>query len=201
MIQILTYSGEDKDYQENGIKVNSFHDAESLDCYEVNVIILNDEKMWVNKNDSTKSINCIKDLKSLYSMLKNCHKAKIVIVFPQNVRFLYFYGTANLRYGYKDYLHKSELKNMIHEMTVDILSVLYKPIGNLNIIYENTKTKIGSKQISAAFYFNNIDGNQCLTKSLGSEKNTTIYCGGAVLSTLDLKNAEEIFLFLKSIHI
>ena len=201
MIQILTYSGSEKEYQENGIEVNSFHDAESLDCYEVNVIILNDEKMWVNHADNKKNINCKEDLKSLCSMLKNCHKTQTVIVFPQNIRFLYYYGITNLRSGSKGYLHESELKNMIHEMTTDILSVLYEPIVNLDIVYENTKTKIESKQISASFYFNNIDGKQFLTKSLGSEKSTTIRWGRAVLSTLELKNAEEVFIFLKSTHI
>ena len=201
MIQILTYSGKEKEYQENGIKVNSFHDAESLDCYEVNVIILNDEKMWENNADNKNSINCKEDLKSLCSMLKNCHKTQTVIVFPQNIRFLYYYGITNFRSRCEGYLHETELKNMIREMTTDILSALYEPIRNLDIIYENTKTKIESKQISAAFYFNNIDDDQFLTKSLGSEKSTTICWGGAVLSTLELKNAEEVFLFLKSIHI
>lgn len=201
MIQVLTYDGHDKKYQGNDIKVNSFHDAESLDCYESNIIILNNENMWINDSDSRRSIICKDDLKSLCQMLKNCHKAKNVIIFPQNIKFSYDYGIVDYNYERKNFRKSCELKNMISEMLKDILSILYGQINSLDLIYENTKTKVRGKEIAASFYFNNIDGSRCLTKSLGSEKSTTIYWGDVMLSTLELKNAEEIILFLKTVHI
>lgn len=201
MIQILTYEGNDKKYQGNGIKINSFHDAESLDCYDVNIIILNNKKIWVNNNDSKSNINSKEDLKSLYQMIKNCRKAQNVIIFPQNMTFLYYYGFVDFRNNRKDYQKSCELKNMISEMTQNILSILHLSISGLDLVYENTKTKVESRQITASFYFNNIDGTQCLTKSLGSEKATTIKRDGIIFSTLELDNAEEIVLFLKDVHI
>lgn len=44
MIQILTYTGGKDKYQGKGIKVNSLHDVESLDAFDINIISLLDEK-------------------------------------------------------------------------------------------------------------------------------------------------------------
>lgn len=200
MIQILTYNGNDKEYQGNGIKVNSFHDAESLDSYDANVIILNNEKMWANTGKNKNRINSQDDLKSLCEMLENCHKSRNVIVFPQNLTFKYNLGMDTIPIGKEEYLSKCELKNMITEMLSDILNDLYKSIDYLHVVYENTRTKVGNKEIPASFYFNGEDG-ECLTKSIGSEKRTTIDNFNMIFSTLELKNAEEIILFLKYINV
>ena len=46
MIQILTYSGEENELQGKDIEVNRIHDAKSLDEFDINIIILEDEKIW-----------------------------------------------------------------------------------------------------------------------------------------------------------
>ena len=201
MIQVLTHSGKDAEYQSIDIKINSFHDAESLDCYDINVILLNDGKIWENRHDNKSHINSEDDLGSLHQMLKNCHKSKNVIVFPQNRKYFYDYGVVDYRYDREGYLKSSELKNMIPEMIGNILRILYDPIKSLDLIYENTKTQVGNKQIAASFYFNKVSQELCLTKSTGSEKVTTISLSNIVLSTLELKDAEEVLCFLKSIHV
>ena len=83
MIQILNYSGENRKLCGNGVKVNSIHDAESLDSHEINVIDLTDKYIWRNVGNNTRSINSIADLKSLSIMLSNSYKSKNVILLPK----------------------------------------------------------------------------------------------------------------------
>lgn len=81
MIQILTYSGENQELCGSGVKVNSIHDAESLDSHEINVIDLTNKYMWRNDGYGIERINSIKDLESLSIMLENSRRAKNIILF------------------------------------------------------------------------------------------------------------------------
>lgn len=81
----------------------------------------------------------------------------------------------------------------------DILGDIYEPIRYANIVYENTTTKIGQNEISAAFYFNTIQEENVLTKSERSNKPTTIIKNDIILSSLDINNSDEIDTFMRSI--
>lgn len=191
MIQILTYKGNEDEIQGNGIKVNRIHDAESLDSFDVNIISLRDNNMWESQNASIKTIDSIADLKSLSSMIYNSKQTKIVILLPQNIRYRY-----NCRLNSR--INYCELKNMIYNFS-DILGDIYEPIRHANIVYENTTTKIGQNEISAAFYFNTIQEETVLTKSERSNKPTTIIRNDIILSSLDINNSDEIYTFMRSI--
>lgn len=190
MIQILNYSGENRKLCGNGVKVNSIHDAESLDSHEINVIDLTDKYIWRNVGNNTRSINSIADLKSLSIMLSNSYKSKNVILLPQNLKFL-----SNMGYDNK-YLHEYELKDMIGDIK-EILGKLYTPIQNLNLVYENTQSQIENKNLLASFYFN-VEGENVLTRSIGSLKPTTIILNEMVISTLLIENYEELIDFLRT---
>ena len=198
MIQILTYTGGKDKYQGKGIKVNSLHDVESLDAFDINIISLLDEKIWRNTGGSTETINNIDDLKSLSKILENSQKSNNIILLPQNEIFYYSYG-YNARGG-KSYLHQCELKDMLSNLSQYILRKLYPYIESLDLTYENTKTLLGDQEVPAAFYFNNAP-QESITKSLKSEKATTIKAGKVILSTLFLDDYEKIILFLKNIGI
>lgn len=191
MIQILTYKGNEDEFQGNEIKVNRIHDAESLDSFDVNIISLRDNNMWESQNASIKTIDSISDLKSLSSMIYNSKQTKIVILLPQNIKYRYN-RRLNSRINY------CELKNMIYDFS-DILGDIYEPIRHANIVYENTTTKIGQNEISAAFYFNTIQEEIVLTKSERSNKPTTIIKNDIILSSLDINNSDEIDTFMRSI--
>ena len=108
MIQVLTYKGNEEEFQGNGIKVNKIHDAESLDSFEINIISLQDSDMWVTSARGIGTINPINDLKSLSLMIRNSNKTSIVILLPQNIKYAYC-----LESGYKT--RYCELKNMIEQ--------------------------------------------------------------------------------------
>lgn len=91
MIQILNYSGENKNFEGKNIEINSIHDAKSLDDFEINIIDLNDTKIWQYKGSMPGEINIIADIISLSAMISNSSRAKIIILFPQNVIYQYEY--------------------------------------------------------------------------------------------------------------
>lgn len=190
MIQILTYKGNEDEFQGNEIKVNRIHDAESLDSFEINIISLQDSDMWVTSARGIGTINPINDLKSLSLMIRNSNKTSIVILLPQNIKYAYC-----LESGYKT--RYCELKNMIEQYKA-ILSVIFPVAESLKIVYENTITRIEKYGISSAFYFNRC-GVPVLTKSEKSNKETTIKVDNLILSTLDFSDFEEIISFLRYI--
>lgn len=88
---------------------------------------------------------------------------------------------------------------MLVYMTNHILSQLYSPIEDIPIFYENTKTQITSREIKAAFYFHVNDG--VLLKSIKSNKATTIERGKVILTTLGLKDYDDVMAFLSVINL
>ncbi len=197
MIQVLTYSRNNKEFQGKEVSVNTLHSPESLDSFDINVIFLNDPDLWKNKNDSRSSIKTTNDLVSIAQMIDNSNKAQNVIIFPQNEKFKY----QNWGSDQDEKFHKScELKDMLEEMTKYILKELYKPIKDIKLLYENTKTKIGEKEMSAAFYFSvNVGENK--TFSIGSSKVTTVKNGKVILSTLNIKTYSELIAFLEKLNL
>ncbi len=191
MIQVLTHSGGESDLSGNEIVVNSFHDASSLDEFEINIIDLSSQYLWYYAGNGTSSIDSIEDIKSLSVMINNSSNSKIIIMLPQNIPFTYH------RYS-GQYHNMRELKNMIGDMKEYVLSILYQHMERLDIVYENTITDISAKQLKASFYFNNITEN-IKTKSVKSNKVTTIGLEDVIISTLKLSNYEEIIAFLKAI--
>ncbi len=191
MIQILTYKGTENLFKENEVKVNRIHDAESLDEFDINIISLADEELWNYTENSYGSINDIEDLKSVSIMIQNSKEAIVIILFPQNICYDFYFSYTREAYSYS-----KELKNMIKEFK-DIIAELYWPIGTMRIYYENTRTKLGSQFVNAAFYFNVMEN--VLLKSDKSNKPTAIRLENVILSTLDLRNYDQIINFLKVI--
>ena len=62
------------------------------------------------------------------------------------------------------YAYKCELKNMLGELTRNILSKLYSVFKTLDLTYENPKTILGNMAYEAAFYIKN--ANRGVTKSV-----------------------------------
>lgn len=193
MIQMLTYSGKEDKLEGSEIVINSLHDPQSLDEFDINIINLADGEMWANCSDSKSRVNNSEDLGSLSTMIMNSHKTKVVILIPQNKTYMYDF------YEYQGYVKSCELKNMLNQMVDYILPKLYVGFKRISLCYENTITKIENKNISAAFYFE--DADDALLVSAKSNKPTTINCGDVILSTLELKEYEHVIGFLKEINL
>lgn len=183
MIQILSLRDQKDNINGNDLVTNTLRKPQSLDEFEVNIIMLDDEELWTNKEDGI-AIDLQDDLLSISKMIENSEYSKIIIVFPQNVNFRCFtrYGKSNEKIV--------ELKYILDDIAINILSNIYKPIGDLELLYEPTKTKIDNSELQADFYFNVLDN--ILAESVKSIKPTIIKFYDITLSTLKINTYEDV---------
>lgn len=192
MIQILTHSGNEKELLGKDIKLNKIHDAEALDSFEINIISLQDDNMWVTRERNPVTINTIDDFKSLSKMIASSKKSKIIIFLPQNSRFTYNTWERDCKYWkYREF--KDTLGNF-----QTVLGQVFQPLSVLNIIYENTTTLVGNNKVSASFHFDE-NAEHALTKSEKSNKPTTVEVKGKIVSTLNISKNNEVQDFLSLI--
>lgn len=176
------------------VECSTIDSPKSFDTFDVNIIDLNSREIWRNKNDNTRKINEINDFKNLNDMIKHSVKCKIIIVIPQNLVFSYDY--------YRNEYYKFEqLKNIIKTDFKNIFSE-YLGINGISLSYENNETLIGNLKIKSAFYFRD-HGFEVLTKSIGSNKDTTIKYNkeNLIITTLHISNYDEIISFLKELRL
>lgn len=192
MIQMLTCNKHNGNIDGQDMVLNTFHDARSLDEFEINIINLNDTEIWKNVNNSKESVNIEKDLISLSSMIGNSASTRIVILFPQNIKFNYYYYSGK-------YNRACEIKDMLKYMVKDILPILYYPLSSLRVYYENTITRINAKEVEASFHFHNYETT--LLTSVKSNKATAVEWQGIILTTLNLKDYDEMMAFLSAINL
>lgn len=195
--EVITYSGKESKWAGDGISLSDIHTPQSLDEFAVNVIFLNDDRIWCNEANNKKSVNIANDLISLGKMIKNSVKASIILILPQNKIFKYDYGYISGFAG-NDYRSKYELKNMLSYMMKEILVNIHNILPTLELVYENTKTDICGKEVPAAFYFQ-VDGG--ILRSKKSNKITVIKCNDFYVTTLAIETKEELELFLGEINL
>ncbi len=177
-IQLITYEPNVfKDY-DNNIDIADFNKLKALDNYEINIIDLSAHEIWFNKGnrDDKPSLNSkmTDDFKSIYQMINNSKKSKVVICLPLNIYYQWiFLGERG----------KIQLKDMIPIFT-GILSQLI-PLEKLNIVYENSTTIINNESVNASFYFNNTMYDN-LTISKDSDKPTTIIFERVIVTSLNI---------------
>jgi len=193
MIQVVTYTGKEQKYKGAEVEQYSLHDIRSLDEYEITVINLNDVALWKYNGKTNSSINTIEDLISISEMISRCKLSKLVLIFPQNLVYEYYHNTSGL------YHLKKEIKNMLPEVTVSILSKLFQPISNIQLVYENTKTEIGNSECEASFCF--VEQDEVMLSSMKSGKATAIKKGKVVLTTLLLPDYTSLIAFLNEVHL
>lgn len=192
MIQVLTYSESSEEFKGPNVTINSIHNARSLDDFAINVIDLKDSNIWKNDNYDITSINEISDFDSLATMISISKRTSIVIIFPQNLNFYY----SALSNGFSK---KRELKDMTNQLILNLIGRLYNPIIGCKIVYENTITKVGDKDIKASFCFYNSEN--VLTLSEKSQRPTTVECNDVILSTLDISTYSQLMDLLRQIKL
>lgn len=178
------------------IELNTLSNPKSLDQYDINIVNLDDEYLWRYKTDSYSNINLINDFRSLGVMFNNSKKAINILVLPQDLLFKYNHGITNYSMNSNsDYRSKIRLKDMLPSLKDKIL----KNIIDLQytLLFENTCTKVNNKNIESSFYFNNVPEEATVSKSLVSDKVTTISLKeNLFVTTLELDSLEHIEAFL-----
>ena len=179
-IQVISYNAEPIFGKMYPIKYSTFGEPMSLDMYDVNIILLQDEDIWTNDGLSTETLNVIKDLNSLRVMIQMSTGATNIICYPLNILFRYSYDS--LRGVFE---HSYKLKDNIFTF----IEMISKVSGyKIKIAYENVKTICGKTVFDAAFYFPE-QHLGALTFSDKSSKNTTIAVkDNLILTTLDISS-------------
>lgn len=136
MIQILTYSGNEEKLRGEGIRLNKIHDAEALDSFEINIISLQDDNMWVTRERTLGTIDTIGDLISLSKMIASSKQSKIIVILPQNNRFTYNTWESDCRYW-----KRREFKDALRDFHY-VLGHVFQPLERIDLIYENTTTLV-----------------------------------------------------------
>ena len=192
MKQILTYSGNEEKLRGEGIRLNKIHDAEALDSFEINIISLQDDNMWVTRERTLGTIDTIGDLISLSKMIASSKQSKIIVILPQNNGFTYNTLESDCRYW-----KRREFKDALGDFHY-VLGHVFQPLERIDLIYENTTTLVGNKKVLASFHFDE-SVKHVLTKSEKSNKPTTVEVGEKILSTLNISNCNEVQDFLSLI--
>ena len=197
MIQIIVKNKNNyKDFPKKEYYISEFSDFQSFDNYEITVIDISDPYLWYNKNDNLRNINQYLDLKSLKLAIQKSNKTNILIIFPQNISYKYHY--YYLQGGGQDYTKNKKLKDMIEDYIFIINNFLFD-LGSTTINYGKTRTKIDQCLYTADFSFSNIDKNEIIKKAENSYDTTIIKKEKAYITTVSLKNEEEILNLLKFI--
>lgn len=193
-IQIIGY---DKTYDNsllrNDITISEFAEPKSLDAFDLNIINLNDEFIWRNKSTSYSKINIDSDLYNLNTMILHSFKTNFLFLFPQNYDFLYTFSGGK-------YVNSQQLKNIIN-VVKEYLFNTFDACKFFGLVYEMNKTSIMNKEFKSDFYFINIPDE--ITKSVDSDKATTIKIGDCYFTTIDklLSDYDNLLNYLKAINL
>lgn len=201
MIQIITFDvSKYSEYSDKVYRISKLGEIQALDDFEICVIDLSNEYIWRYNGSNPTNVNCYRDLLTIKEAIINSNTTKIVIVFPQNVRFeydqTYEYNNSKKRYFYSKGIQlKDNKENILKIIDSNLLS-----IEKLKISFEKTKTTIDGEDIEADFNLNNYqDKWKKITYSKNSNKVTTIQKDKIYLTTLNIvKSIDILKLFVKN---
>ena len=193
-IQIITYEIEKLNNYKKYADINNFNSPNSLDNYDINIIDLSHDDMWINNTSTSISSNITlqEDFLSIKTMIENSRKSKILVCLPQNAFIHCRWYTDRKNY---------ELKNVLSTFYVILKGLL--PIKEINLFYENNKTQIYDSFGQSAFVFINAEHYDEVTKST-SEKLTTISKDNLTITTIKLidnMNCNLLLDYLKMINL
>ena len=195
-IQVISYDKKVKYGTEHEYTYSSLNEPISLDAFDLNIISLQTEALWTNKENDTRSIDSIDDFKSMKELIGSVKKSQVIICFPKN--YVYKYAYYSNRYN-----HTCQLKDMIPRLSEFLKQLI--PSGHpYEIVYENSETICEDTKYSSAFYFNNVlEGSRVLSKCIGGDHCTTYRANSKLIfTTLDLSKQDvNINDFLKGIGI
>ena len=188
MIQVITTNKEFGDFFENDSNyiINTFKNPRAFDEFDINILDLSFNLLWIYRGHRPETINIIDDLKHYKNIIRNANNSKILVILPQNSNYHYSYSNGKYQY-------KCELKNLldiIQSLCVDNIYEYY-----FQLEFETTQTKINNKVVKADFHFinNMFEGKAIVTNSDRSNKATTIkVTDNLSYTTLDITESKEV---------
>lgn len=188
MIQIITANKEFGDLFENDSNyiINTFKNPRAFDEFDINILDLSFDLLWLYRGNRAESINIIDDLKHYKNIIKNANNSKILVILPQNVNYIYWYSNGKYQY-------KCELKNLLNLVQSLLVDNIYEYYFQLE--FETTQTKFNNKMVKADFHFinNMFEIEAIVMNSDRSNKATTIKVKDNLFyTTLDITESKKV---------
>lgn len=189
MIQIITINKEFGDFFEDDSNfiINSFKNPRAFDEFDINILDLSFNLLWVYRGNRPESINIIDDLKHYKNIIRNANNSKILVILPQNLNYIYWYSNGKYQY-------KCEVKNLLNLVQSLLIDNIYEYYFQLE--FETTQTKFKKNMVKADFHFLNemFEKEEIILNSDGANKATTIKVKDNLFyTTLDITGSKEIF--------
>ena len=151
-----------------GIVQSPLSQPKSLDEFDVNVIDLSAEALWVYERSNFVTIDDIKDISSIQQMIGNSKKTSVIIVLPKN-------HTCKYDLSYSKYYSSGKLKDYLPVLNTEVLPKLIPSSLRIgDVFFENTRTYVSDIEYEADFYLGVYAGHRIITKSKLSDKVTTV---------------------------
>ena len=196
-IQIISYRKENNYGGNYDFTYSTLAEPMALDMFDINIISLQDNRIWYNDDDNKSSINIIKDFETLKTMIEKSCQAKTIILLPLNYDFMYdltFHGGQNKYFG------REKIKNILDTLCTYIISdIIPNNFTKIKLIYEKSITKYGETNFNSDFCFEYYGAGISFAESSG--KLTTISLDKKLyLSTINISEKPNKFSdFLKLI--
>jgi len=175
----------------NTIQQSTIAEPQSLDEFDINLIDLRSENLWVSDSyhhghpANKFRVNSFNDLSYLKTIIANSSNSKIIIMIPQNIDTRYHPNPSGT---YSRYL---ELKHFILHLD-EITNLLISQIGKINFSFENTKTTIDTQEYASAFFPSYMTDNCTILTTSKANKPTTIRINDRILlTTLGINLGDE----------
>ena len=86
MIQVITANKEFGDFFENDSNyiINTFKNPRAFDEFDINILDLSFNLLWIYRVHRPETINIIDDLKHYKNIIRNANNSKILVILPQN---------------------------------------------------------------------------------------------------------------------
>ena len=204
-IQLINYDGRNEnDY--SVMECNSFGQAHSLDSYDLNIIDLTSSSIWLNHcyNKNFEKLEYDNDFQTLLTSVRHSSKTKFLYILPPNISFKTEYTSPISGRG-KDFLARKQLKDIIRYLVYNLKKVIPTDI---DLYYEKTHTNLSGIRLSADFYLNSEMGEnyydgynppEDMVYSDGSEKLVFVSHGKYSLTTLQVKNNDELSVLVQNV--
>lgn len=187
---------------------NDIDKPHTFDSFDVNIIDLNDKNIFVNNDNSQKSINKKVEVQQLKRIMESSNRSISIIMLPQNMNYDYSWGFTSIGIGSgKGYTKRCQLSSMLSCLE-EILQMTIIPQGiKFKLCYEISTTKCGKSALKSDFCFDE-KAIQCphdydfTTRANDSEKPTTVLFNNTYITTLDILNTPEVLMnYLESLKI
>ncbi|MDR1795461.1 MAG: hypothetical protein LBR25_08715 [Erysipelotrichaceae bacterium] len=169
----------------NGLEICGLQDFRDLDSFSLNIFDMSSPGLWENDTDSTRGINSKALLAQFKPLIQLSKGTNIVIALPQNQMFYSGFSFADFA-GTKQFVHQTELKDMIPDLHRILVEVLYTI--QHRIVYAPARLEVENQFLSADFALSQASqpiGEELL--NFNEEQAAVVrYPDGVVLTTLDV---------------